>query len=451
MTRPLVAIVGPQRASSSVVKMAERLGTLLVDAGFRLATGGMGGAMAAAARGARRSERWSGCDVIAFEPGWSDGRVDECVDLRLPTGLGRYRNTLLVSCAAAVVGVGGGAGTLSELALAWQEDKPIAVVGDDGWAGALAGRRLDDRRSDRVRACAAAEGVVAFLCDLFPLGCFGDRGDLDWYHGQVPCLHRLHDEQDPPPLDSAHGMQCQLGLSYPVGALQARLRELASKVEEEGRGQRVLVTFDDGYRDVLRLRQFFANNPILQPVLFVPTCVLEPGADPLWFDHFYDAAASVAAAGVPLAELPLSRDAPLRRQLAKMPPDAARAAVDQWARERGVTSRLPEQARYLTVDELNELSRSGWLVAGHGVDHADWTLLNADELASRLERALRAMEMVGSCSWLAYPDGRWDAQVARAARRAGATRLFTIDANPEVRLPDHVHRDLWFPEAPAPC
>ena len=61
-----------------------------------------------------------------------------------------------------VVLVGGGAGTLSEAAYAWQFGKPvIALAGSGGWADKLAGEPIDDRRSDKVLAVATPEEAVA--------------------------------------------------------------------------------------------------------------------------------------------------------------------------------------------------------------------------------------------------------------------------------------------------
>ena len=58
-------------------------------------------------------------------------------DVIIPTGLDAYRNALVAN-SEAVVAVGGGAGTLSEVAFAWQFNRPIFAVGDVPWAHRLA-------------------------------------------------------------------------------------------------------------------------------------------------------------------------------------------------------------------------------------------------------------------------------------------------------------------------
>ncbi|MCK5868781.1 MAG: hypothetical protein KAG07_05095, partial [Candidatus Thalassarchaeum sp.] len=47
----------------------------------------------------------------------------------------------------ACIAVRGGSGTLSEIAFAWQINKPVATMSSTGgWSSELAGRRLDHRR-----------------------------------------------------------------------------------------------------------------------------------------------------------------------------------------------------------------------------------------------------------------------------------------------------------------
>jgi hypothetical protein len=147
--------------------LALELGEALVDAGYRVACGGRGGVMEAVARGARRSARWSGGDVVGIVP--TDAPLaNDFVDIVLPTGLGHLRNGL-VAHADAVVAIGGGAGTLSEVALAWVLDRPVLAYRTEGWSGRIADTRLDERvrfssrPDDRVYGVSAASEVIAVL------------------------------------------------------------------------------------------------------------------------------------------------------------------------------------------------------------------------------------------------------------------------------------------------
>jgi uncharacterized protein (TIGR00725 family) len=75
--------------------------------------------------------------------------------------MGIARNALVVRAADAVILVGGGSGTLSEAAFAWQLGKPVvALTPAGGWGARLAGARIDDRRGDQVLAAAEPREAV---------------------------------------------------------------------------------------------------------------------------------------------------------------------------------------------------------------------------------------------------------------------------------------------------
>jgi hypothetical protein len=65
-------------------------------------------------------------------PGEDPSEANRYVSVVVPTGLGEYRNALVVRDAAAVVAVGGSWGTLSEVALAVRAGKPVAAL--RGWS-----------------------------------------------------------------------------------------------------------------------------------------------------------------------------------------------------------------------------------------------------------------------------------------------------------------------------
>lgn len=162
MTRkPVVAIVGASSASQPLVTAAEAIGEGLVNAGFRVATGGLGGVMTAASRGARNAAQWVDGDVIGILPSGVAAEANPYVDIAIATGLGFARNVVLVQTADVVVAVGGGSGTLSEIAFAWQFGKPIVALDlGEGWSAKLAGETLDGRRQDAVVRATSPEAVL---------------------------------------------------------------------------------------------------------------------------------------------------------------------------------------------------------------------------------------------------------------------------------------------------
>jgi uncharacterized protein (TIGR00725 family) len=122
-----VAVIGPGEASTVEQAMAERVGAGLAEAGAVLVCGGLGGVMQAACKGA--AER--GGRTVGLLPGRERAAGNPYLSITLPTGLGELRNGLVVGTADAVIAVGGGWGTLSEMGLAMKAGKPVIVLA--GW------------------------------------------------------------------------------------------------------------------------------------------------------------------------------------------------------------------------------------------------------------------------------------------------------------------------------
>lgn len=126
----MIAVVGPGDGAdcdAAVLADAEQVGALLAAAGHTVVTGGLGGVMAAASRGARAA----GGSVVALVPGDDPATANPDADVVVATGLGQGRNVLVVRSATAVVAVGGSWGTLSEVALARRLAKPVVWL--RGW------------------------------------------------------------------------------------------------------------------------------------------------------------------------------------------------------------------------------------------------------------------------------------------------------------------------------
>jgi uncharacterized protein (TIGR00725 family) len=87
--------------------------------------GGLGGVMEAACRGAKDA----GGMTIGILPGTDRSAANPYVDVAIPTGLGEARNALVVRAADAVIAIGGGYGTLSEVAFALKAGKRVVGLG----------------------------------------------------------------------------------------------------------------------------------------------------------------------------------------------------------------------------------------------------------------------------------------------------------------------------------
>lgn len=127
-----IAVVGGNQASKADIDLATAIGGLLIQQ-YHLLCGGRGGVMEAACKGAQNTPHKQGT-VVGILPGPDKTEGNAYLDLVLPTGLGTYRNGVIAQACDAMLAIGGKAGTLSELSLAWHANKPVAIIGPTGWA-----------------------------------------------------------------------------------------------------------------------------------------------------------------------------------------------------------------------------------------------------------------------------------------------------------------------------
>ncbi|HEX8745478.1 MAG TPA: TIGR00725 family protein [Thermoleophilaceae bacterium] len=142
-----VAVVGPGEASQEEARVAKRVGRLLAEAGAVVVSGGLGGVMEAACRGAKDG----GGTTVGILPGPDRAAANEFVDVAIATGLSEARNALVVRAADVLIAIGGSWGTLSEIALALRTGKRVVGLATWELPGGEAG----------VEEAADAESAVA--------------------------------------------------------------------------------------------------------------------------------------------------------------------------------------------------------------------------------------------------------------------------------------------------
>jgi len=147
-------------ADEKMLALAKRLGELLAQAGAVVVTGGKDGIMEAAAAGAKAA---GGLNVGVIR-GPQRFTSNPYVDIEVISGMvaeGMDELTLVLMCDALIL-VGGGAGSLQEVTLAYRNNKPIiALAASGGWAERLAGQYLDGRRRVLIQAASSAEEAVS--------------------------------------------------------------------------------------------------------------------------------------------------------------------------------------------------------------------------------------------------------------------------------------------------
>ena len=144
--RSLIAVMGNSVVPEGDMRLelAEKLGAALVESGYRVLCGGRGGIMEAVCRGAKDTANTFEGATVAILPSGRTQDATPFVDVSLATGIGLSRNSL-VAHADAAIGLGGGAGTLSEMAYAWQFNRLLIGMRVEGWSGKLADKRIDER------------------------------------------------------------------------------------------------------------------------------------------------------------------------------------------------------------------------------------------------------------------------------------------------------------------
>lgn len=120
----IVGVMGGGSASPENAEAAYGLGRLVAEQGWILLNGGRNaGIMEASARGAMEA----GGLTVGILPDGDDRFASEHIQIPVITGMGSARNCINVLSSHVVVACPGGAGTLSEIALALKCEKPVIL------------------------------------------------------------------------------------------------------------------------------------------------------------------------------------------------------------------------------------------------------------------------------------------------------------------------------------
>ena len=161
---PYVAVIGDGEPSGPdahrILEWAEEVGQQLARGGAVVVTGGLGGVMRAASRGALMA----GGETIGILPGADASEANEYVRTPIATGLGVVRNLVVVTSADAVIAVGGRHGTLSEIGLALRMGRHVVTL--SSW------RLESDHRmgGPRVHRASSPRDAVAIALRLAGVG-----------------------------------------------------------------------------------------------------------------------------------------------------------------------------------------------------------------------------------------------------------------------------------------
>lgn len=125
-----IAVVGGAESDKRLHRAAFTVGEALARVEVGLICGGRGGVMEAACRGALSA----GGAAIGILPGADalETPPNDALSWAIFTGTGQARNLSVVLSSSAVIAIGGGWGTLSEIALALKHRVPVVIL--ESWS-----------------------------------------------------------------------------------------------------------------------------------------------------------------------------------------------------------------------------------------------------------------------------------------------------------------------------
>lgn len=134
MRRVPVGIIGPKVATDEQRNVAEYVGSELAKLGLQMLCGGKNGVMEAACKGHAQS----GGMPIGLLPDEEWTPANDFCAVPIPTGIGPARNAIIARGCQILIAIGGGHGTLSEMALGLHFDRPVlALAGAPAVEGAI--------------------------------------------------------------------------------------------------------------------------------------------------------------------------------------------------------------------------------------------------------------------------------------------------------------------------
>ena len=149
MKKPQILIIGNNEngCTPELEKIAYDTGSVVAKSNSILITGGLGGVMKAASKGAKKS----GGLTVGIIPQNDKSEANEFCDIVIPSGIGLMRDFLNALSADGVIAIGGGSGTLSEICAAYMYSKPIVVLKNSGGTSTkFADQYLDHRKNVKI-------------------------------------------------------------------------------------------------------------------------------------------------------------------------------------------------------------------------------------------------------------------------------------------------------------
>ena len=147
--RPQVCVLGSAEPGSAAYELAGQAGALLAKLGVTVVSG----CGSPATRVAAERAIGAGGLVVSIVPPDQMPPADWPATVVIPCGMGDARNLLMALAGDACIVIGGRAGTISEVCLAWLHKRPLLpLVGCGGWSNELPPNPPDERQNSPILA-----------------------------------------------------------------------------------------------------------------------------------------------------------------------------------------------------------------------------------------------------------------------------------------------------------
>ncbi len=142
-----IGVIGTNTPTPEQYQLAEKIGKALAELGLVIICGGRTGVMEAACKGAEAGNGIS----IGLLPELSIEHANQFVTIPIATGVGFARNSIIAASSLCLVAIGGGHGTLSEIAYGLQFRKKVFAINSN-------------HQVDTLVHCNSIEMVIENVC-----------------------------------------------------------------------------------------------------------------------------------------------------------------------------------------------------------------------------------------------------------------------------------------------
>lgn len=144
-----------------IYNLAFEVGKLIAKNNSILICGGKGGIMLEAAKGAKKLKGIT----VGVVSGSKRFESNKFIDVEVVSGITNFsEESMLISMCDGIISIGGGAGTLQELTLAYRSRKPVVILKNTGgWSEKIADSFLDEREKIKFDLAATPEEAFSIL------------------------------------------------------------------------------------------------------------------------------------------------------------------------------------------------------------------------------------------------------------------------------------------------